>query len=262
MSDRTPGQEAPSAGPGPTPGPTPTPTPAEPTQVEPRTAEPKSAEARPAAAGASASRTFDPERLTLFSDAVMAIAITLLVIDLRVPELGPDPTEAALEAALRSLVPQLFAFFLSFVVIAVWWNGHHRLFAELRAGDVWILVLNFVFLAAVAFLPFPTAVLGRYSNLASAVMLYAATNVVIGSAAFAMWWHADRTGLLTSRLGPDEVRLRLGRSLIAPVVFGLSIPIALVDPTLATWSWNLVWIVLIVWRVVRRRNGRPVVATR
>ena len=123
MSDRTPGHEAPSAGPRPA-APTPEPTPAQPETAEPT----PPAEARPAAAAAAASgpRTFDPERLTLFSDAVMAIAITLLVIDLRVPELGPDPTEAALEAALRSLVPQLFAFFLSFVVIAVWWNGHRR----------------------------------------------------------------------------------------------------------------------------------------
>ena len=250
MSDGTPANEVRSAGPRPVGSEPPEAKPAEPVPAQPKPAEPG-----PTSPGAPGSRTFDPERLTLFSDAVMAIAITLLVIDLRVPELGPDPTEAALEAALRSLVPQLFAFVLSFVVIAVWWNGHHRLFAELRAGDVWILVLNFMFLAAVAFLPFPTAVLGRYSNLASAVMLYAATNVVIGSAAFAMWWHADRAGLLSPRLGPDEVRLRLGRSLIAPIVFGLSIAIALVDPTLATWSWNLVWIALIVWRVVRRRRA-------
>jgi TMEM175 potassium channel family protein len=202
-------------------------------------------------------RHFDPERLSFFSDAVMAIAITLLVVDLRVPELGPKPTDAALQAALRELVPGFFAFFLSFAVIAVWWNGHHRLFGALRIGDGRILLLNFVFLASVAFLPFPTAILGRYSDLTSAVMLYAATNVVIGLASYALWWHAHRARLLGPRLDEEEIQRRIGYGTIAPLVFGLSIPIALVDPTLATWSWNLVWIALVVWRAVRRRrHGR------
>ncbi len=108
MSDGTPANEVRSAGPRPVESEPPEAKPAEPVPAQPKPAEPG-----PTSPGAPGSRTFDPERLTLFSDAVMAIAITLLVIDLRVPELGPDPTEAALEAALRSLVPQLFAFVLS-----------------------------------------------------------------------------------------------------------------------------------------------------
>lgn len=179
------------------------------------------------------------ERLVFFSDAVMAIAITLLVIDLRLPEtLEQTATAADLRAALESLGPRFLSVLLSFMVIAVWWVGHNRLFRSLSRADGRLVLLNFVFLGAIAFLPFPTAVIGRFVNLSPAVVLYAATNVVAGSALLLMRWHADRRGFIPGETA-SERRLRLAMAALAPIAFALSIPLALVDSTLAALAWLL-----------------------
>lgn len=184
----------------------------------------------------------------------MAIAITILIIDIHTPDLGGRPTEAALEAALRSLTPQFLAFLLSFAVIAIWWNSHHRLFAALAHGDGPLLGLNFIFLASVVFLPLPTAVLGRYTSLPAALILYATTNVVVGSASLAMWWWSRRAGLLRPGLDQEAIKRRMAYAAVPPIVFLASVPIALVDAGLASISWNAVWIALIA---MRRYWGAP-----
>ncbi len=185
----------------------------------------------------------------------MAIAITLLILDIRLPD-SIARTDAALQDQLKVLEAPFVTFVLSFAVIAVWWNSHHRLFGALRRGDRRILLVNFVFLAAVAFLPFPTSVLGRYSSLATAIVLYAGTNVIIGSAALFMWWHASRSGLLAAELDATEVQHLMAYAATAPAVFAASIPVALVNPGLAPWSWNAVWIVLVGMRLWWRRGAR------
>jgi uncharacterized membrane protein len=179
------------------------------------------------------------ERLVYFSDAVMAIAMTLLVIDLRLPEsITEAASDADLRRALEELGPQFLSVALSFAVIAIWWNGHHRLFRTLARSDGLIVLLNFVFLAAIAFLPFPTALIGRFVDHPTAVALYAATNVVAGSAILAMRWHADRRGLISAE-SPIERQRRLAMASLAPIAFALTIPLAFVDSTLAALSWTL-----------------------
>ena len=179
------------------------------------------------------------ERLIFFSDAVMAIAITLLVIELRIPEaLDQTATDAELQAALGDLGHGFLSVLLSFMVIAVWWVGHNRLYRSLSRIDGPLLLLNFVFLGAIAFIPFPTALIGRFVNLPTAVILYAATNLVAGSAILAMRWHAERRGFLAAE-PPDERRRRMVVASIAPLVFALAIPIAAVDATLGAISWIL-----------------------
>lgn len=179
------------------------------------------------------------ERLIYFSDAVMAIAMTLLVVDLRLPEaLAVTTTDAELRAVLADLGPRFLGLVLSFMVIAVWWNGHHRLFRTLARSDGRLVLLNFLFLGAIAFLPFPTNLIGRFVNLPTAVALYAATNLVAGSALLAMRWHADRRGFIPVE-APLERRRRLVMAALAPIAFALTIPLAFVDATLAAVSWTL-----------------------
>lgn len=179
------------------------------------------------------------ERLIYFSDAVMAIAITLLVIELRIPEaLGQTATDAELRSALEDLGQSFLSVMLSFMVIAVWWIGHNRLYRTIARTDGLLLLLNFVFLGAIAFIPFPTTLIGRFVNLPSAVMLYAATNFVAGSAILAMRWHADRRGFIGVE-SPLERRRRMVAAALAPLVFALSIPIAAVDATTGALSWIL-----------------------
>lgn len=103
------------------------------------------------------------ERLIFFSDAVFAIAITLLVIELHVPEVhGAHPTDADFFAALRPMAPNFISFFVSFFVIGAFWSGHHRAFAMARYWHPRLVWTNLVLLSAVAAMPFLTAFSADY----------------------------------------------------------------------------------------------------
>jgi uncharacterized membrane protein len=119
------------------------------------------------------------ERLAFFSDAVFAIAITLLVIEVRVPEIH-GATEAALRHALLSLAPQYIGFVVSFAVIGRFWLGHHRLFGMLAKTDDRMIVANLILLLGIAFMPFPTAVFSEYAGSQTAALLYAGWLLVVG----------------------------------------------------------------------------------
>ena len=116
-------------------------------------------------------------RLEAFSDGVFAIAITLLVLELKVP-----PFDAALGPALLERWPSYVAFVLSFAMIGIMWLNHHRLFAYIRRVDHMLVVINGMLLLGVTFLPFPTAVVAEHFGHAGergATLFYAATLVFI-----------------------------------------------------------------------------------
>lgn len=126
-------------------------------------------------------------RLEAFSDGVFAIAITLLVLELKVP-----PHDAALGPALWERWPSYVAFLLSFTTIGIMWLNHHRLFAYIRRVDHWLIVINGLLLLGVTFLPFPTAVLAEHFGHAGervATLFYSGTMIVIaaGFAALRMY---------------------------------------------------------------------------
>ena len=97
------------------------------------------------------------ERLIFFSDAVFAIAITLLVIEIKVPHLPHDASNMAHVAALAGLIPNFIGFFISFAVIGAFWAGHHRAFSLARHYAPGLVLPNLVLLCAIAFMPFATA---------------------------------------------------------------------------------------------------------
>jgi uncharacterized membrane protein len=119
------------------------------------------------------------ERLTFFSDAVFAIAITLLVIEVRVPQIH-GATEAELGRALVALIPKYVGFVVSFFVIGRFWLGHHRLFGLLRNTDDRLTYANILLLLGIAFTPFPTAVFSEYVNLKTATFFYTGWLIVLG----------------------------------------------------------------------------------
>jgi hypothetical protein len=128
------------------------------------------------------------ERFIFFSDAVFAIAITLLVLDLRVPN--------ADAFALAPLIPKLLGFGISFYVIGRYWLAHHRLFEAVEGYDGLLLGANLWFLASIAFLPFPTSVVTEARPNAAPVTFYAASMMVVGLAMFVLVLIARRPALL------------------------------------------------------------------
>jgi uncharacterized membrane protein len=194
------------------------------------------------------------DRLVFFSDAVFAIAMTLLVVELRVP----DVASAELGSALAELAPQYLSFLLSFAVIGAVWMSHHRKFRAIVRYTQVLLRLNLVVLLAVASLPFSTAVLGRYGDVRVSVIIYAATICIIGFLLSGIWSYAWRRELVDAAVTVDVFGYVLVQSFPIPGIFLLSIPVALLaGPTVAeiTWAAAIPASALIT-RIYRARSRR------
>jgi uncharacterized membrane protein len=113
---------------------------------------------------------FKPERLLAFSDGVFAVAITLLVLDLRLPPGPAEGDDAALLAALLAMGPKLLIFAFTFAVIGMGWLGHHRKFSHIRQVDGRLLWLNLLYLLALCLVPFATSVLSEHPGRLSSIV--------------------------------------------------------------------------------------------
>jgi uncharacterized membrane protein len=191
------------------------------------------------------------ERIMFFSDAVFAIAMTLLVLEIRLPEVE----SAELGPALAALWPSYFGYVLSFGIIGINWFTHHRKFTVIERYDTRLIWINLVLLLVVAFLPFPTSVLAEYGPQTPAVVLYAATVGMLSVLQLLLWVHARRGGLLAASVDGGIYRHVRFNLLPLPIVFGLSIPIAFVSPEWAMYFWILLAPVSIVLgRIADRRD--------
>jgi uncharacterized membrane protein len=180
----------------------------------------------------------DRDRIVNLSDGIFAIAITLLVLDIKVPNIPEDLVTRELPAAMVSLWPNYLGYFLSFVSIAVFWTIHHSIFRPIRAYDRNLLYLNFLFLMLVAFVPFPTALLGEYGNHQLPVAIYAATLAVGRLLLTAIHWYSTRNErLLDEPQDPATMRFFLIRGLTIPAIFLLSIAISFFSVRAAIWTW-------------------------
>jgi uncharacterized membrane protein len=188
------------------------------------------------------------DRVVNFSDGVFAIAITLLVLNFRLPHVASHGADSHLFHALTDESDTFMGFAVSFYVIARYWMVHHRLSIFLRRVDPGFIGLNLVFLASVVFLPFPTEVLGVYGDTVTALVFYAVAMTATGLLSTAVWEYAYSRGLMDPRLTPAWRRGGWVRGLTVPVVFATSIPIAFLDPSVA----QLWWILLIGQRAVSR----------
>jgi uncharacterized membrane protein len=179
------------------------------------------------------------ERLVFFSDAVFAIAITLLVLDLRVPDVLATAGDQGLLDALAALGPSIFAFLLSFTVIAAFWIGHFRTFRAVVRVDNRLVVLNLGFLGCVALLPFPTSIVAHHGDLPSAAIAYAVFQIVTSLLSTLTWaYPAQVAHLVPAAVTPEIARAVTYRALVVPLIFAISIPIALfVSPILAEAIW-------------------------
>ena len=171
------------------------------------------------------------ERLEAFSDGVLAIAITLLVIEIHVP----NSKQGDLLDALLDQWPSYAAFFISFVVIGIMWVSHHSMFERISTVDRRLLFLNLMLLLGIAFLPFPTALLATYvqdggHNASISAAIYSGTMCVIGIFFYFMWVHLERRPhLLVEGITVEQIRRAEQKSLVGPIVYGLSIGVAFIS---------------------------------
>jgi uncharacterized membrane protein len=196
----------------------------------------------------------DAGRVLALSDGVFAIASTLLVLDLRVPE-GLDPS--GLREQLHHLLPAVATYTLSYLLIGLLWLGHHRQFRTFGQISTRVARLNLLLLGLVSLLPFVTSLMARYGDQRLPVQLYAATVAAVFLLEVAMGRVSRRQGNIADR----ATMRRLGlRALAASAVFGLSIAVAAIPepwaPTAAKYFWLLLIPSRLLVRVLAQRADR------
>jgi uncharacterized membrane protein len=184
------------------------------------------------------------ERIEMFSDGVFAIAITLLVIDLRPPDVVAGLSDAAFLEAMSDLGPKIVAYLLSFAVIGLYWLAHWRRFQFIVRADERFAILNLLVLGAISFIPFPTALIGEQGDRAFVVVLYAATLSAAGLLGTVSWLYAYRNGLTRPGLSERYVRASVALGLTVPgVMLGSLLLLPFVGVAWTEVSWLLIIVV-------------------
>ncbi len=197
---------------------------------------------------------YEVGRLLAFSDGVFAIAITLLVLSIPVPDL-PDPSNAALREALVRLLPNLFAFLLSFAIVGRYWSIHRQLLGALVRADRRVVGLNLGILLTICLVPFSSGLLTRYGNVPIAVQVYAANVALIGIVFGGLRFYLSGRRELADQATLKE-QSNTERTLLAPAIFLVSIPIAFWSPLAAELSWLSLILAGRISTLVRGRRAR------
>ena len=180
------------------------------------------------------------ERLIFFSDAVFAIAITLLSLEIRLPETSSSLTNGELARLLLEIWPKYLAYVISFLVIGLFWIGHHRKFGHIQRYDANLMLLNLLWLMTIAFIPFPTSLISTYGN-RTATIFYASVMILASALSVCTWMYAaHRDRLIDPALDAHERRREIEGPLIAIGIFLLSIGLTTIDENLARFSWILI----------------------
>jgi uncharacterized membrane protein len=179
-------------------------------------------------------------RVLAFSDGLFAIAMTLLVVAIALPEISDKGSVDELSSALDDQRPAFVSFFITFAVIGRYWVAHHQFCARLASVDGGLIALNLVYLAFIAFLPFPSDLLGTYFENPLSVTTYAVTVAAVSGCELLLFRHAHRRRLLREAM-PEDVYRWVALQSFSPVVFFLlSVPVAFVSTPAAVASWFLV----------------------
>jgi uncharacterized membrane protein len=200
-------------------------------------------------------------RLKAFCDGVFAFAITLLIVDIKIPSSATIETTRDLWLALLHLTPSMFAFLLSFVVILITWVNHHASLESINKSSASFIYANGFLLLAVVVVPFPTALLGEYLSTdyaAPAVVLYDST-----LALQAVGWILLTTSALDGQLFRNEkaaLTIRKSRKFgyFAFTVYSLCAIIAFWFPLTIAILTTLIWILWLIWGIsVKHEQAKP-----
>ncbi|RYF87039.1 MAG: DUF1211 domain-containing protein [Chitinophagaceae bacterium] len=204
-------------------------------------------------------KEFQLERMILFSDAVFAIAITLLAIEIRVPEVAKElVSDHVLKDKMLELVPKFIGFIVSFFVIAIYWVVHHRTFGFVVNYNQRLLWLNLFFLLAVVLMPFSSGFYSEYviRQVKLPVIVYVCNIVFLGTMSLVIWnYIANPKRQLSEGITPEMTRYFRFRAVVPPFAFLLTAIVYLyIKPGVAVWVPLLIPILL---RIVKMIYLKP-----
>jgi uncharacterized membrane protein len=199
-------------------------------------------------------RLRSPDRVVALSDGVFAIIITILVLEIAVPD---NLAEQSLRDALEELRPTLVAWVISFLITGMFWVAHRDLFARLRVVNRDLVWLNLLFLLPVSLIPFAASVLGEYPDEPIALHLYGVVMIIATLMRVILYWYVmRRPKLLWPDVSTGNARLGLALTVCPIAIYLLAMAVAGVSPTLSVMLYFVVPALYFVIVTVLRQHPR------
>jgi uncharacterized membrane protein len=197
------------------------------------------------------------DRIAALSDALFAIALTLIVLEVRIPGHQAVMSENELRFALLQLAPRVLTYLLGFLTLGLFWVGEHVLLNSLQRADRNLTWLILAYLATIAIMPVSTGMLADYITYPTAVLVYWLNILATGLVGIASVWYARNAGLLDGPTGEAAVAALKRRLLIGQLLYALGAAICLIHT-----YWSIAFIVIVqAWLAVGtrlpRRTRRP-----
>lgn len=180
------------------------------------------------------------ERLAALSDGLFAIAMTLIVLEIRVPAREAVATEKALGVALIGLLPRIVTYLLSFLTLGIFWVGQQTQLNHFSRADRHLSWLHLAFLASVATMPFSTGLLAEFTTFRTALLIYWTNVLLSGVVLYLGWLYAERAGLVKGGTPPDVGRAIKRRIVVAQTLYAVGAALCVVDT-----YWSIGFIVLV-----------------
>ncbi|ESY96548.1 MULTISPECIES: TMEM175 family protein [unclassified Mesorhizobium] len=169
-------------------------------------------------------------RIVGITDGVFAIALTLIVIEIRVPAHEVVHSEHDLLAAIAALAPRFLTYALSFLTLTIFWFGQQAQHGLVAKSDRRLATLNLCFLAFIALLPFSTDLLADFLEFRTAVLVYWLNLLMLGITLFVSWWYAERSGLVAEDVDPETKRTVYLRIVKAQILWAVGAALCLITP--------------------------------
>lgn len=204
-------------------------------------------------------KEFQLERLILFSDAVFAIAITLLVIEIKVPHIETNINDSIVFTELLHLFPKFLGFVFSFFIIGIYWTVHHRLFSYLINYDTKLIWLNILFLFSIALMPFTTALYSEFyqPHLHIPYLIYTINICLTGLCSFLLVKHLaySKNNIAIGFKDKNLIKASMAKSWMMPTIFLFGL---LISYLLPAWVGRMapMFIPLYLWGVNKKYNQK------
>jgi len=180
------------------------------------------------------------ERLAALSDGIFAFAMTLLVLDLRVPALEAVHNEHDLWHGLTALSPRLIMYMMSFLTLGIFWVGQQTQLNHLERSNVRLSWIHITFLFFVTIMPFSTALLAEYTAYRIALLAYWLNILCLGSTLYVSWGRATRSGLVKDDIAPEVPGAVCRRIVVAQSFYAFGALLCVIDT-----RWSIAFIVLV-----------------
>jgi len=199
------------------------------------------------------------DRILVLSDGIFAFSLTLLALNLVVPQLTPGQGSIELQEKLAGEITDFIIFFWSFFIVSFYWLNHHRVFRYIKRYDGIMIWCNLILLMFITLVPFITNLNMHYGNLQVAVVISAVFYSIPGFAISILWLHSSKNHLLIDKkLSKHIIKLMRNRNFVAPLVFVVSIPLSFIQPYLTIFFW----VMMIPLRLIVNRKSKSLTTTK